>query len=118
MFKKQGVQDRSASMFSKRTLPGTLDEIAKETPNRRHATMPVSNNLDDGFRDVSFGDIANGVNKFVYELEKLYGRSPDFETPTYLGIPDLRYVIVVYGAIKCGYKVSEADRILFFDHLT
>jgi hypothetical protein len=93
------------SRVSRRTLPETLDEIARETPNRRYATTPVSPDVNQGFRDVSFEEMINGVNRFAFLLEKLYGRSDNFETLTYLGIPDLRYVMVIFGAIKCGYKV-------------
>jgi acyl-CoA synthetase (AMP-forming)/AMP-acid ligase II len=95
--------------ISKRTLPETLDDIAKETPGRRYATISVTANVTDGFRDVSFMDIANGANRIAFQLEKLFGRSNEFETITYLGIPDLRYVMVIFGAIKCGFKVSSLN---------
>jgi long-subunit acyl-CoA synthetase (AMP-forming) len=97
---------QSVPKLSKRTFPEIVHEIAKRTPNRPYASIPISAEVTDGFRDVSFGDIANGVNNFAFQLEKLYGRSEEFETITYVGVNDLRYVMVFLGAIKCGYKAS------------
>jgi len=92
--------------YGKRLLPIELDKIAQRNPTKLFASIPISYNVIDGFRDVSFLEIANGVNDFAHFLERLYGRSDKFETLTYLGPADLRYVIVVLGAIKCGYKVK------------
>ena len=100
--------------YGKRLLPVELDRIAEEDPSRVFASVPITSNVNDGFRDLSFLEIANGVNGFAHLLEKMYGCSGNFETLTYIGMPDLRYVMVVLGAIKCGYKVSiqlSLDRI-------
>ncbi|TVY83972.1 Non-canonical non-ribosomal peptide synthetase FUB8 [Lachnellula suecica] len=91
--------------FGERLLPQTLDEIARKTPQRIYASIPVSGDISQGFRDVSFREVANGVNYFAHQVEIIYGRSSTFETLMYVGIPDLRYVMVFLGAIKCGYKV-------------
>ncbi|EPE33348.1 Acetyl-CoA synthetase-like protein [Glarea lozoyensis ATCC 20868] len=72
--------------------------------SKPYASIPITAEVTDGFRDISFSDIANGVNNFAFQLEKLYGRSEEFATITYVGINDLRYVMVFLGAIKCGYK--------------
>jgi len=92
--------------YGRRLLPVELDRIAEESPSRVFASVPITSNVNDGFRDVSFRDIANGVNGFAHFLENRYGRGNNFETLSYIGMPDLRYVIVVLGAMKCGYKVS------------
>jgi hypothetical protein len=106
MSKSEVMEDKSSSGFGKRTLPETLDGIAREIPNRQYGTIPISADLNDGFRDISVKQVANGVNGFAFQLEQLYGRSAKFETITYMGISDLRYVMVVLGAIKCGYQVG------------
>jgi len=92
--------------YGKRLLPVELDRIVEENPSRVFASVPITSDVNDGFRELSFLEIANGVNGFAYLLEKMYGCSKNFETLTYIGMPDLRYVIVVLGAMKCGYKVS------------
>ena len=92
--------------YGKRLLPVELDRIAEENPSRVFASVPITSDVNDGFHDVSFLEIANGVNGFAYLLEKIHGCSKTFETLTYIGMPDLRYIMVVLGAMKCGYKVS------------
>jgi hypothetical protein len=96
---------RERPNYGTRLLTQTLDSITLETPERVYASIPISENVSDGFRDVTFRDVANGVNYFAHQLESLYGRSSCHETLMYVGIPDLRYIMVFLGAIKCGYKV-------------
>ena len=97
----------STPNYGKRLLPVELDRIAEEHPSKVFASVPITSDVNDGFRDFSFLDIANGVNGFAHLLEQMYGRGKNFETLTYIGTPDLRYVMVFLGAIKCGYKVSK-----------
>ena len=92
--------------YGKRLLPTELDRIARESPSRVFASVPITADVNDGFRDISFLEIANGVDGFAHSLEQLHGRGNNFETLTLIGVPDIRYVLVVLGAIKCGYKVS------------
>ncbi|KAL8724361.1 MAG: hypothetical protein Q9166_007997 [cf. Caloplaca sp. 2 TL-2023] len=94
-----------AHKYGERLLSLTLDEIAKANPHRLYAVVPNSQNLSDGFRDISFGEVAHCVDNFVGHLEDAFGWSEDTETIAYLGIPDLRNAIAFLTAVKCGYKV-------------
>ena len=96
----------STTEYGNRLLPTELDRIARESPSKIFASVPITADVNDGFRDISFLEIANGVDGFAHSLEQLHGRGNDFETLTFIGLPDIRYVLVVLGAIKCGYKVS------------
>lgn len=95
--------------YGRRLLPQLLDEISKTTPERLYASVAVSVDLSEGFQDVSFRDMAHATNFFAWWLENNVGRSNLFETLTYMGIPDLRTAVVFLAAIKCGYKVKEAQ---------
>ncbi|KAI0024502.1 hypothetical protein F4780DRAFT_775883 [Xylariomycetidae sp. FL0641] len=93
--------------YGKRLLPTTVDEHAASTPGKLFAAIPRTSNLEDGFRDVSFGDLARGVNALARWIEDRFGRSDTFGTLSYVGIPDLRGVLVWFAAIKCGYKLLD-----------
>ncbi len=93
--------------YGSRLLPQVVDELAKYEPERIYATMPLSSDLAQGFRDVTMLQISQAVNKCAHWLENVIGRSTMFETLSYMGLPDLRYAIIFLAAIKCGYKVSE-----------
>ena len=92
----------------KRLIPTTIDEVAALDPERVFASIlksPVS--PQDGYRDITFCQIANGINQVAWLLEKELGRSQTFETLAYLAPGDLRYPIVAVAAVKVGYKVWQ-----------
>lgn len=93
--------------YGRRLLVSILDEEALSMPNRAFAAIAKSADVSDGFQDVSIATIAAAVNFLACQLQSRYGAATkqDFETLTYIGVPDLRYCIVFYAAVKCGYKV-------------
>ena len=93
--------------YGQRLLPQVLDETAISSPERLYASFPHTANIADGFRDVTFKDMANAVNSFSHLLHKSIGRGVNFETLCFLGVPDLRTAIVCLASWKCGYKVAS-----------
>ena len=103
-----GSKAATQPRFGRRLLPRILDDEAVSNPTRPFAAIPRSEDLADGFRDVTFAQVANAVNHVAFRLQAMFGPPKhDFETLTYVGIPDLRYNVVFYAAVKCGYKVSS-----------
>ena len=99
--------------YGSRLLPQVVDELARSKSKRIYATLPLTSDLTQGFRDVTMLQVSQAVNRVAYWLEQIIGRSTVFETLSYMGLPDLRYAIVFLAAVKCGYKVSEShDRVL------
>lgn len=92
--------------YGSRQLHQTLDLISRQTPDRLYAVIPRSSDLADGFRDISFSDMARCSDFVAGWIESRIGRSTTFQTLCYIGIPDLRSVAVFFGAVKCGYKVG------------
>jgi hypothetical protein len=45
-------------------------------------------------------------------LHRTLGPGESFETLLYLGPNDLRHNILLLGAVKAGYKVSTATRVM------
>ena len=106
---------KSKPRYGRRLLPCTLDDEALANPQRTFASYARSNDLSQGFQDVEFQHMANAVNHLAFWLRSLFGPKPDhqFETLTYIGVPDLRYNIVFYAAVKCGYKVNSRSPHIF-----
>lgn len=76
----------SASDVGQRLLHVTIDKIAAETPDRIWASIPKSNNLSDGYQDVSFASFAAAINRLSWCLKSNLG--PDlggFRTVAYIG---------------------------------
>jgi hypothetical protein len=99
-------------MISKHTayveqlLPHIFDERARIKPDSIFAKTPASlTRYGDGFRSVTFLEIATAINRVAWLIDSQYGKGENFPTITYIGPSDLRYSIMVVAAIKVGYKV-------------
>ena len=95
-----------------RTLTETFQELAKRRPHKIYASTPKTQNIADGFRDFSVLDVSKGTDAFAYWLASRWGPTQDHETIAFMGVSDLRYSIVFYGAIKCGYKVRIVQDLI------
>jgi hypothetical protein len=82
-----------------------VDQIANLQPDLLYASVPLTANICDGFKGVTFLDIATATNYVASWIDRTHGRSTNFDTIAYMGIGDLRYVVVFLAAVKCGYKV-------------
>ena len=99
------ARDYPSFAFGHRILTETLSDLASLHPDRIYASVPKTNNLADGFLEVSFRDMERMTNAFTGWIVDTWGRSSSFETITYIGIPDLRSVVVFFAAVRNGYKV-------------
>ena len=91
----------------RRLIPSTIDHIAEVNPSKVFGSLPVSNtNLEAGFKDLTYGQVANAINGVAWWLEREIGRSHNYETLAYLAPNDFRYPIFAVAAVKAGYTVS------------
>lgn len=95
--------------YGSRLLPTVVDETAKSHPDLPYAYLPLSSNVGDGFKSVSFSDLASATNHLAAWIHQNLGKSTSFETLAYMGPGDLRYVVVFLAAVKCGYKVNTLE---------
>lgn len=97
--------DPSTGSVGKRLLPQVVDGVAVSNPKRVWASSPRSLDLIDGFRDITFAELANAVNYVAWWIERRMGCGEDFETLSYMGATDVRYIVIFLAAIKRGYKL-------------
>jgi hypothetical protein len=93
----------------KRTLLQTLLNQAEDEPRQLYGSFPLTDNIEDGFRDFTVGELAQAVDVCAWMIKEQYGIGVDYETILYMGVSDFRYTIITYAAIKCGYKVGWTE---------
>jgi hypothetical protein len=93
----------------KRTLIQTLLNRAEDEPDQLYGSFPLTDNIEDGFKDFTVGELAQAVDVCAWRIKEQYGIGIDYETILYMGVNDFRYTIFTYAAIKCGYKVGRQD---------
>lgn len=65
-------------------LPDVVDTAATKYPDRLWMTVPRSDNLDEGWQDLTLGDLGRAVNNLAHWIERLIGVSHDRETLAYM----------------------------------
>lgn len=88
-------------------LPTVVTETAKSEPDRPWVFVPKNNNkLSDGYKSITFNDLAKSVNKLARWIEKTVGISKSRETIAYMDRSnDMRYIFMILAAIKTGHKI-------------
>ncbi|KAI1775877.1 acetyl-CoA synthetase-like protein [Hypoxylon cercidicola] len=106
-----GLVDEEANVpcnvdYGRRLIPHVIDDLAKKDPEREAFSIPRSSDPKDGWKAISFRDYANAINRVAHRIVETCGTPRDGTVPTvaYLGPNDARYVILLFGAIKAGYK--------------
>ncbi|TQB68175.1 hypothetical protein MPDQ_003886 [Monascus purpureus] len=88
----------------KRLMAHVIDDLALREPERTVCIMGKGLRVADGFFDFSASDLAHTVNYTSWWIDKTFGRSSDYETLTYIGANDIRYLVFVVACNKTGYK--------------
>ncbi|KAE8557065.1 hypothetical protein EYB25_001771 [Talaromyces marneffei] len=91
--------------YGRRLLITTLEEKARSQPERVFCLLPRSSDLQDGFYEVTYKQIQTGVDYTARWLQNNFGPFSPNETIAYMGLPDLRYNIFFYAAVKLRLKV-------------
>lgn len=93
-----------------RTLWRITDDIAAIDPHRLFCTQPVSSDISQGWRDISFSDMASAANRMALWLQENVASSTQQETLAYVGTNDIRYVAFILACMKLRHKVSTEIR--------
>ncbi|KAF2995268.1 hypothetical protein E8E13_004033 [Curvularia kusanoi] len=89
-------------------LPNTLFKLAAQYPELIYSEYPCSSNIVDGYRKITFREVANAVHATAWWLEHHVGKpaaNDGSETLIYMGPNDLRYAILVLSSVLVGYKM-------------
>jgi hypothetical protein len=99
--------------YGRRLMPTVLHAEAERNPQRPFAIVAKSENIEDGFQEVTFQQVSRAVNHVSLWLQGQFeengSKPPRHATITYIGVPDLRYNIIFYAAVQCRYKVQLAS---------
>jgi len=104
---------------SRRLITSVTDQIAEEEPEAAWIVAPAS----DVSHNLNYRQYANAINGVSWWLEREIGRGNGFTSLVFFGTGggDVRYPILLLGAVKAGYYVSsltffissEVDQFVF-----
>lgn len=99
-------------------LPNTLFKLASGYPDLIYSEYPRTNDIADGYRKITYKEVANAVHAVAWWIEQNVGKPAKdngSETMVYMGPNDLRYAILVLGSVMAGYKVQTSLTHLITD---
>ncbi|KAL4979073.1 hypothetical protein BDW66DRAFT_117215 [Aspergillus desertorum] len=92
------------SPVGNRLLPALVDEGARSAPDRLFGIIPKGPAVSDGFRNVTFEELAAAVDALAWWIDKHVGQPEDGrETIAYMGANDIRYYIFILSCAKTGH---------------
>jgi hypothetical protein len=94
------------STADRKPYPAQIDERAIHTPDRTYAIIAKSNDLDDGYQNFTYKQLARAIHKMSWWLDHTLGKSTSFDTLSYIGASDLRYTILYVAALKTHRQVN------------
>jgi len=100
-----------------RTLLNTvIEERSFQTPNKTYAYVPKTEDVEEGFREMSYHELRNAVMKMAHWLDAELGKLPQTrdnrECIAYIGPNDLRYAFLLFGADRTNRKVTKRPFIV------
>jgi acyl-CoA synthetase (AMP-forming)/AMP-acid ligase II len=101
--------DPIPTLCQQQLIPTIIDRHDVNDPRKVWVSIPHDNdNLHQGFRDITYRQFRNAVDKASYWLDSKLGASTkgSFATFAYYGPRDLRYAILLVAAMKTGLKVG------------
>ncbi|KJR88497.1 NRPS-like enzyme [Sporothrix schenckii 1099-18] len=92
--------------IGERLVVHVVDELAHDTADRVYATVTAStDDIEQGFRDITFRQLAGAVNATSWSMARQVGTSTSFGVMAYLGVSDIRYAVYLFAAIKTGHQL-------------
>ncbi|KAJ4413894.1 putative NRPS-like protein biosynthetic cluster [Gnomoniopsis sp. IMI 355080] len=92
--------------YGHRLIPQVIDDIAAEDPLREAFQFPRTEDPKDGWDTITFENYANAINRCAWMIIETCGKSTEGSFPTiaYIGPQDARYVVMIFAAVKVGYR--------------
>ncbi|KIN09068.1 hypothetical protein OIDMADRAFT_23789 [Oidiodendron maius Zn] len=88
-----------------RLLLHYIHQTAAQDPGRVCVSLPILNNPEDGFRDITLLQFEQAIDYAARWMERHVGRGRSYQTLAYIGPQDSWYLILILAALKTGWKL-------------
>ncbi|RKK83323.1 hypothetical protein BFJ68_g15631 [Fusarium oxysporum] len=94
-----------ASNSQHRAVISLIENIASEDPTRPFTYIPVSSDPKDGWKAVTFEQLAHAIDYLAHNISKsTVNSNNEFPTVAYIGPNDVRYPMMLLACIKSSCK--------------
>lgn len=85
----------------------SLDKTVAEEPDALYCVHPVSADIADGWRDVSFSDMAYATENMAFWIQSQVSVHNDPHTLAYIGANDIRYSAFIFACMRLQHTVDH-----------
>lgn len=96
------------------TLLQTLDSVSAHDPDRLYGIQPVSSDLLQGWRNISYADLQGAVNHMVGWIQE---RVAGNQVLAYVGANDVCYAAFIFACMRLRHIVRQSLNDLTNDSL-
>ncbi|KAF9770435.1 hypothetical protein IL306_012028 [Fusarium sp. DS 682] len=102
---KSHIKDKGSNV-EHHVLVNLIDDIASKDPDRVFTYTPSSCNIQDGWKPVTYLQLAKAVDYLAHDISKTINKTKGDEFPTvaYIGPSDWRYTAILLACVKAGCK--------------
>lgn len=93
------------SAAPQRTVLRILDDITAKDPSQLYCIHPVSSDVSQGWRNITFADLSSAINRMALWIKEHVASSDEPETLAYMGANDIRYIAFVFACMRLRHKV-------------
>lgn len=88
-----------------------LDSLAANEPEGLYCVHPVSSDLSQGWKNITYADIAKGANRLTLWIKENVASSSGPETLAYIGANDIRYVAFSFACMRLRHSVGSSIHV-------
>lgn len=99
------------STSPQRTVLRLLDDIVAKDPDRTYCVHPVSPDLAQGWREVTFAGLHAAINRVALWINDHVGLPTEPQTFAYMGANDIRYIAFVFACMRLRHTVRSESNI-------
>jgi long-subunit acyl-CoA synthetase (AMP-forming) len=92
---------------SQHTVLQSLNKLVTEQPDCLYCIHPITSDISDGWKDVSFKDLANAIQNMALWIQTEVSSSNQPLTIAYIGCNDIRYAAFVFACMQLQHTVNR-----------
>ena len=86
-----------------------LDTTAEKHPDQLYCIHPVSSDISQGWKHITFADLASAINRMALWIQENVAASGAPQTLAYMGANDIRYCAFIFACMRLKHTVRWLD---------
>lgn len=86
-----------------------FDTTAQKKPDQLYCVHPVSSDIFQGWRTITFADLGSAINRMALWIQENVASSDAPQTLAYMGANDVRYCAFMFACMRLRHTVRNSN---------